>query len=474
MKLKKLILSIILWTFFLLSWVFAMELNFGDFLTIYFEWVSQWTENFWTEWKNIDVKYTNVKNSSKLYKALQKWIYLNYFPNTAIDLPLDKVLDQKAVVNLLEAKIWKNFNFTDREKVSIERTNQIIKETLQELDIGEQIKDNVIDQLKDSYLYWDQVDWSKCNDISECINLLDDNYTEYINSGDAVEFIEQLEWNFEWIWAYIQAVHTWIFIISEVITWWPAEKWWLKSGDIFLKVDNHTVSTKTTLSDLVSYIRGKSWTTVKIQVRRWNENLSFNIKRWNIVLKNVSYRKLDWGVCYMKIEQFNQDTIKQFENWLQFFDDNKCSTYIFDVRDNPGWQLDVVVNMLNHFVADWETIVELRYNWFIQDIIADNETKIHNQDTLVIVNNITASASEIFAWVLADYIPNLKVIWSKTYGKWSAQNVVEYVDWSILKYTVAKRYTWKTKTNIDGKWFEPNIQMSDEKIESFLKKLGMN
>lgn len=474
MKLKKLILSTILWTLAFLSWVLADTLNFWDFLTMYFEWVSQWTENFWDWRRNIDVKYTNVKKSSELYKSLQKWIYLGYFPNVAMELPLGKDLEQEFVVKLLEAKIWKVFTFTKWEYISTSRTTQIINETLAKTDINEQIKNDVIEQLKDSYLYWNEIDWDKCNDITWCINLLDDKYTEYIDSNNAGDFIDQLEWSFGWIWAYIKAVNTWIFMISEVIKWWPAEKWWLKSGDIFLKVDDHTVMAKTTMSELVSYLKWKSWTKVSIKVRRWNETLTFDIMRWTIILDNISYSKLDWGACYMKIEQFNQDTAKQFENWLKFFDENNCNTYLFDVRGNPGWQLDVVLEMLNHFVSDWETILELRYNWFIQDIIADNVAKKHNQNTIVFINDITASASEIFVWVLADYLQNFKMIWNKTYGKWSAQSVVEYTDWSILKYTIAKWYTWKSKKNIDWIWFTPDIQMSDEKIELFLKRLGMN
>jgi len=473
MKLKKLILTSLIWAFIFLNWVFAYDLNFGDFLTIYFEWVSRGTDDLWNWWNNVDVKYTNVEKNSQLYKSLQKWIYLNYFPNVAMDLPLEKVLDQKTVANLLGTKIWKNFSYTKWEKVSTSWTVKIIKESLAETDLNEQIKNDVIDQLKDSYLYWDKVDWSKCNDIAWCINLLDDEYTEYIDSDNADDFVDQLEWNFEWIGAYLKIVQTWVYMISDTVKWWPAEKWGLKAWDIILKVDNHTITSKTTLAELVSYIKWKEWTKVKIQVKRWDKIQSFEITRWTIVLENISYQKLNWGACYMKIEQFNQDTLGQFEDWLKFFDDNNCKKYLFDVRDNPGWQLDVVANMLNHFVADWETIVELRFNGFIQDIIADNNVIKRNNDTIIFVNGITASASEIFAWVLADYLPSFRMIWSKTYWKWSAQSLVEYVDGSILKYTIAKRYTWKTKTNIDWKWFEPNVQMSDEKIESFLGKLGL-
>lgn len=476
MKLKKLILSTILWTFLFLSWVFAAELNFGDFLTIYFEWVSQWTEKFWTEWKNIDVKYTNVKYGSELYKSLQKWIYLDLFPNIETSLPIDEKLEQKYVAALLEASVWKKFSFEDWEYITPQRTKQVIQETLEEIDIDEMIKNDVIDQLKHNYLYGDEINWSKnkCNTISGCMELIDDEYTEYIDSDNATEFMETLQWSFEWIWAYMQTLSTGIFVISDTVKWWPAEKAWLKSGDIILKVDNHSVTKDMTINELVGYIKWKAGTYVKLQIKRWDKVLNFNVQRAVVTLQNVSYEKLWWWSCYMKIEQFNDDTFSEFQKWLKFFQDNKCETYMFDLRDNPGGDLDAVVNMLNNFVPDGDVIIELRFNNFVQGIIADDDEKQRNhKDTMIFVNWNSASASEIFAGVMYDYLDNCKLIGSQTYWKWSAQSVIEYSDWSILKYTIAKWYTWKTKTNIDWVWFEPNVKMSDEKIDSFLEKLGL-
>ena len=176
----------------------------------------------------------------------------------------------------------------------------------------------------------------------------------------------------------------------------------------------------------------------------------------------------------MKIEQFNEDTLTEFQKWLKFFKDNRCETYMFDLRDNPGGDLDTVVNMLNSFVPDEDVIIELRFNSFIQDILADNiEKQKNNKNTMIFVNGISASASEIFAGVMHDYLDNCKLIGSQTYWKWSAQSIIEYADWSILKYTVAKRYTWKSMQNIDWIWFKPDVELSDDRIDSFLKKLWL-
>ena len=476
MKFKKLILPAVLWIFVFFSWVFAAELNFGDFLTIYFEWVSQWTENFWTEWKNIDVKYTNVKYGSELYKSLQKWIYLDLFPNVETSLPIDEKLEQQYAALLLWTSVWRKFSFEYWEYITPQWTKMLIEETLKEVDIDEMIKNDVIDQLKYGYLYSDEIDWENgdCNTISGCMALIDDEYTEYIDSNDAVDFMETLQWSFEWIWAYMQMVSSGIFVISETMKWWPAENAWLKSGDIILKVDNHNVTKDMSIDELVWYIKWKAGTYVKLQIQRWDKVLNFDVERAVVTLKNVSYEKLWWWSCYMKIEQFNEDTLTEFQKWLKFFKDNRCETYMFDLRDNPGGDLDTVVNMLNSFVPDEDVIIELRFNSFIQDILADNiEKQKNNKNTMIFVNGISASASEIFAGVMHDYLDNCKLIGSQTYWKWSAQSIIEYADWSILKYTVAKRYTWKSMQNIDWIWFKPDVELSDDRIDSFLKKLWL-
>ncbi len=473
MKLKKIVLSLVFWLFIWVNCSFASELNFWDFLTIYFEWVSQWTQNFWDEWKKIDVKYSNVQKDSLLYRSLQKWIYLDLFPNMEISLPLNKVLEQQNMAQLLQGQIWWKISFIKWEKITTQWTKELIEETLKNLDIYEQIKNDVMEQLGKSYLYWNKIDWNSCNDLSECIKKLDDQYTEYLNSGDAVNFMDSLQWNFEGIGAYIKMIDPWIFVIDKVIKWWPAELWWLKSGDIFVQIDDLVVNQDTSIENLVSHIKGKSGSIVKIGVKRWNEILSFDITRWMVFLENISYQKLNGSVCYMKIAEFNQDTLQQFRNGLEFFESNNCDIYMFDLRNNPGGELEVVTNMLNNFVMDGQTIVELRFSTFVQDIIADNSSKKYDKKTIIFVNETSASASEIFAGTLRDYLKDCNIIWSKTFWKWSAQNLVEYVDGSVLKYTIAKRYTWKTKTNIDGKWFEPDIKMSDEKIDLLLRNFGL-
>jgi carboxyl-terminal processing protease len=96
-------------------------------------------------------------------------------------------------------------------------------------------------------------------------------------------------------------------------------------------------------------------------------------------------------------------------------------------------------------------------------MVANNLTKkLTNQDVVVLINGWSASASEIFAGVIKDYVPNSLLLWTQTFGKWSVQNLIEYIDWSMLKYTVAKWYTGKSEKNIDWIGFAPDLKLEDD------------
>lgn len=463
---------------------FANNINFGNFLATYFEWVTLWLQdneiNIWSAWKNIDVKYKNIKKDSALYRALQKWIYLGIFPNTNIELPIDKSVTQDVAANLLKAQSNLSLSYSKWAIINVDWTRQIINQTVNqmlnwEVAISEwAILDDVKDKLQNQSIYSDKVDRDKsnCNSITGCVDLIDDDYTEYYNPDEAQILYDDLEWTFAGIWAYIWTDGKWTFGITSTIAWWPAEKAWVQSGDIILQVDNHVVTKKTTSAELVSWVKWQAWTKVTIKFQRWRQTFSLTIKREQIELPNVSYEIFGWWICYMDIKQFNAQTLVKYQAWIDYFQQNTCKVYMFDLRDNPGWELNTVVNMLNNFVRNWDTILEMRYSDMIQDIVADAQwPKLDKKTVMMFGNSSTASASEVFIGTIKDYVKNSLLIWDKTYWKWTAQSLVEYSDGSILKYTIAKWYTWKTKTNIDWVWFQPDVKLREDQINSLISAL---
>jgi len=472
---RKLIIYI-LSAFFLFWCSFATNLKLWDFLQVYFEWVDYWLkwENISNWRENINVKYTNIQKWTSLYKSIQKWINLWIFPNIKMELPLEKPITQKAFSKIMWSMWDIKLQYNGTEEVDENWAYYAIKETVTNIATKQNFDNMLLDDIKwkleNEYIYWDEI--TNCNSLTWCLDQIQDKYTEYYTPQAAQELQNDLEWKFSWIWIYLQLTQNWDYIVAETIKWWPAEKAWLKAWDIIIQVDNHTITNQTTITDISWRVKGKEWTYTNLKIQRWNSTLSIKIKRAMISLPNIEYSVLKPWICYMDINLFNKDTLSQFEEWLWFFQKNQCTKYIFDLRDNPWWELDTVINMLNYFVEDWKTILELQYVNYIQDIIAnDLVKKFNNKTVFLLANKSTASASEVFIGTMKDYIKNTILIWEKTYWKWTAQSVVEYNNWSILKYTVAKRYTWKTKTNIDWIWFTPNISLDNEWINNLLQKL---
>lgn len=480
-KFLSLFLAIILFFWF----SFAANLNFENFLVVYFEWISI---NLAKEWINIDenckdviVKYTNVSQWTKVYDALQKWICLNLFPNVATNLPLSDYITQDRVIQLLSSDLKNRLRYSKWDLIDTTWTKWLIDQTVDVLGINWITSGNVSDiledikyRLKNQSLYGSGIDWDnkKCNNITWCVDLVGDEYTEFYNSDQAQDLYESLEWEFSWIWAYIGTDGQGLFGITDVIPWWPAEKAGLKAWDIFIQIDDYILNNKSTTDIIRSHIKWAVWTKVYIKIKRWSQYLEFNVKRDLISLPNIDYEILGGWICFMSIKQFNEKTLDQFEAGLRNFYMNNCKIYLFDLRDNAWWELNTVVNMLNHFVNSWDTIVQMRYNDFTENIVANwYGEKIKNKSIFMFVNEMTASASEIFVWTIKDYVKNSVLVWSKTYGKWSAQTLIEYADGSILKYTIAKWYTGKSNKNIDGTWFYPDVTLRPDQVTSLINAL---
>lgn len=478
-------LAVILASVLLFWFSFAANLNFENFLIVYFEGISLNLEkngiDLDKDCKNIAVKYTNVAQWSKLYQALQKWICLDLFPNLSMTLPLTEYVTQEKFVQLLSNNMKNKLTYSNGILIDTTWTKQLIDQTSDILGINwwansnsSAILDDVKYRLKNQSIYGSGVDRDnkKCSNITGCVNLINDDYTEFYSSDQAQDLYESLEWEFSWIWAYIGVNDDGLLAITDIIPWWPAEKAGLNAWDIFIQIDDYVLNNKSTTDMVRSHIKWNIGTTVHIKVQRWSKYLEFDIIRELISLPNVDYEILGWWICFMSIKQFNDKTLSQFEAGLRNFYLNNCKVYLFDLRDNAGWELNTVVNMLNHFVNSGDTIVQMRYNDFTENIVANwSAEKIKNKSIFMFVNEMTASASEIFVWAIKDYVKNSVLVWSQTYGKGSAQTLIEYADGSILKYTIAKWYTGKSNKNIDGVWFEPDVSLRPDQVSSLIKAL---
>lgn len=446
-------------------------------------------------YKYIALHFKDVGSDEKLKESLQILIYLDIIENKEIKLfpkrPLnaftfynfiDKKLELYAIPSNETEKDLKNRNTKIYDLQNVKNKIEEIQiqledeeEVKNELSSKQKIFTNVYETLLDSHYDKDNLTEDKL--INSAIEWLakwtDDKYTTYFPPTENKDFEEDLNGKYEWIWAYVDMETPWEFKIISAISWTPAEKAWLKWGDRVIFVNDKEVTKENTLNEVVSWIKWPAGTKVKLTIKRWEEVFDVEIERAKIVIKEVDYKIINNDIFYIQIKTFWNTVKKEFETVLTSMkDNNNINTLILDLRNNPGWYLDQVTDMLWFFVEIDNPTAVIKYKdyktttkskWY--DLIDFSKYKI-----IILQNSWTASASEIMIWTIKDYYPNAILIWENTYWKWSVQTIKPYSDWSALKYTIAKWFTGKTETWIDWTWISPDIEeiIDEEKFKQWL------
>lgn len=327
---------------------------------------------------------------------------------------------------------------------------------------------DVLYRIKSLYYYqtWINHTWLLHWAVRGLVDALDDPHTAFFPPTEAHSFTDQLEWQFYGIGAYVEMIEPWFFVITATIDWSPAQNSGLRAGDRIVQVDDHFIESKTSSDQAVSWIKWPAGTKVSLKyIRDW-KIFSLELTRAKIVVPNIEgsvYTSWKFPVCVIRLRMFDFGVASQFSKLLWELSLNDCTKYVFDLRNNPWWSLQEVSSMLDYFVPTWERVVSVKSKLGEQTYFASTPkySKLTGELIRILVNWGSASASEIFAWVIREYIPNSLLVGQKTYGKWSVQNIVYYDDGSLLKYTVAKRYTGKKDITIDWIWFTPDVIIED-------------
>uniref|UniRef100_UPI0040274B34 S41 family peptidase n=1 Tax=Agathobacter sp. TaxID=2021311 RepID=UPI0040274B34 len=245
--------------------------------------------------------------------------------------------------------------------------------------------------------------------------------------------------------------------ISKVYEGTPAEEAGLKDGDQIIKV-NDTESTSKELSALVQEIRGEEGTTVHLQVYRASNNKTFEIdvERKNVELPSITSKMLDGGIGYIQISEFQSKTDEQFKSALADLKKQGMKSLIVDVRSNPGGLINAASNILDQILPEGTVV-------YTEDKYGKREDYTSDSNCLdcpiaVLVNENSASASEIFAGAIKDYNYGT-LIGTKTFGKGIVQTVFPLEDGDAVKITTAKYYTPKGNY-IHGVGIEPDIELT--------------
>lgn len=286
----------------------------------------------------------------------------------------------------------------------------------------------------------------------------EDPYTEYFSAEESKAFDEQISGAFVGIGAELGKEDNAVVIVAP-LKGYPAEKAGVKAKDIILKINDED-ALSLGISDAVKKIRGEKGTSVKLNVLRGGtEQLEFNIVREEIKIPSVEYEVLDGSVGYIRISRFSDDTNDLVEEAAKDFKAKGVTSLLVDLRNDPGGYLEQAIQVASHWVDSGKTVVsEKRSGKVIQTHKAVNGQEFKGMKTIVLVNEGSASASEILAGALKDY-GLATLVGEKTYGKGSVQQVNKLSGETSIKVTIARWFTPNDK-NIDKEGIEP-----DEKVE---------
>ena len=308
------------------------------------------------------------------------------------------------------------------------------------------------------YLYEDEIDTDKLAEgiYSGYTSALGDKYTVYYDEDETKALMESTSGTFSGVGATLtKDADTGYATIVNVYEGSPAEKAGLKAGDILEKIDDHEVGDEQ-LDTVVSWIKGEKGTDVKITVLRDGEELEMTATRDTIEVKTVSYEMKENQIGYIRVSEFDTVTYDQFKEALDDLEKQGMQGLVVDLRNNPGGSLDTVTNMLRLLLPEG-TIVSTKDKNGKKDEITCDGTHEFKKPMAVLVNQYSASASEIFSGAVQDY-GTAKIVGVTTYGKGVVQQLMDLGDGTCLKVTIAEYYTPNGRS-INGKGVEPDVEV---------------
>lgn len=318
--------------------------------------------------------------------------------------------------------------------------------------------------------------------IRGALATLKDPYTTFFSPSDAKKFEEDLEGAFGGIGAEI-GIRNGELVVVAPLKGNPAEEVGLKSGDRILKV-NDVVTTGLSVEEAVKIIRGEPGTAVTLLIFRdgFSEAKAFEITRRIIVVPTLDFEMKEGDVMYAHLYNFNGNAPSYFYDMGFTMLTRGAKGMVLDLRNNPGGFLDVATHLAGWFLNHGDVVVRERLRGGEEiPLLANGNAALTNIPVVVLVNEGSASASEILAGALRD-IRSAVLVGEKTFGKGSVQEIENLKDGATVKVTIAE---WLTPagTVIDGEGLTPDVEVKasdtegedpqlDKALELIWKQIG--
>lgn len=304
-----------------------------------------------------------------------------------------------------------------------------------------------------------EVDETKLTEaaIKGYVEGLDDEYTEYFTKEEMEEFKTETEGNYVGIGIYmLKNTKDNNIIVLSAIKGSPAEEAGLKTGDIIKKV-NDKEYTAEEFEKIASDIKGKAGSKVKLEIQRGEETLTFEIERKKIELYPIESEVLENDIGYINISSFCEDCSSKFKENYDKLKKKNIKSLVIDLRNNGGGIVDEALEILDSILDKDSTMLITANKKGEEKIEKAKKKPTIEVPIVVLVNENTASSSEIFAAALKEN-NKAKIIGTKTYGKGVIQESITLSDGSGIKITTEEYYT-PNRNKINKIGITPDIEV---------------
>jgi carboxyl-terminal processing protease len=338
-------------------------------------------------------------------------------------------------------------------------------------------------RLENEYINSDNIDAQNMvyGAIKGMVSSLNDPYTNFLTPQDTEEYQKSNKGEYEGIGATLRQEGSYV-VIETVLDKSPAKGVELKAGDIILEVDKENMENKT-VYEAVAVIRGDAGTVVELKIWRQTtqKEITVSITRSKIDIDNVEFEKIDDNVGKVIIHKFTETDVVSFnilwDSVVKNIKESGVKKLIIDLRNNPGGYVSAVEYVLGDFIPQ-NSIIFMEEN--VGGIKVEHRVsrvgRLLDMPIVVLVNEGSASASEIFAGTIQDYSRG-KVVGMKTVGKGVEQKVISLSDGSILQVVFQKWLTPKgrnitKKEPITPEIIEEDYKKQEEKALEILNNLN--
>ena len=262
-----------------------------------------------------------------------------------------------------------------------------------------------------------------------------DKYAQYYTPEEFQQLIEETNGSYSGIGVMITQEEDGSIVVYKVYKGSPAQEAGVQAMDVIVEADGHRDFAN--MDELVSLVRGKSGTYVDIVVKRGEEEIPLTVERREIEVESIYSEMISDTVGYIQIAEFTLSAVTQFNDALDSLLDQGMEAVIMDLRDNPGGDYDSVVSICDRVLPEGIIVsVEDRQGGILTE---NSDAQCLDIPIVLLVNENTASAAELFSMALHDY-GMAEIVGTLTYGKGVVQSIFQLMDGSGLKFTTEKYY----------------------------------